>query len=150
MVNLQKYSLFLRLRMIITTDDKLKEILQTSKTIAVVGFSSNPTKAAHIIPKHMQSVGYNVIPINPFSDHILGKKAYNSIEEVDTKIDILNIFRPSAEVIEVVQNSLNNKPKYIWMQLGIENTDAAKIASDNRIDVIMNKCIGAEYDRLMK
>ena len=136
--------------MIITTDDKLKEILQTSKTIAVVGFSSNPTKAAHIIPKHMQSVGYNVIPINPFSDHILGKKAYNSIEEVDTKIDILNIFRPSAEVIEVVQKSLNNKPKYIWMQLGIENTDAAKIASDNRIDVIMNKCIGAEYDRLMK
>ena len=136
--------------MLITTDEKLKEILQACKTIAVVGFSSNPTKAAHIIPKHMQSVGYNVIPINPFSDHILGKKAYNSIEEVDTKIDILNIFRPSAEVIEVVQNSLNNKPKYIWMQLGIENTEAAKIASDNGIDVVMNKCIGAEYDRLMK
>ena len=136
--------------MLITTDEKLKEVLTNSKTIAVVGCSSNPTKAAHIIPKHMQSVGYDIIPINPYSETILDKKAYDAIEEVREQIDILNIFRPSEEVLSIVQKSLAIKPKYIWMQYGIENKEAADLATAHGIGVIQNKCIGAEYDRLMK
>ena len=135
--------------MILTEDDKIKGILRSSKTIAVIGCSSNPSKAAHIVPKYMQSVGYKIVPINPFSDAILGIKTHKSIEDVTAKIDILDIFRPSSEILEIVQKSLYNKPKYIWMQLGIENEDAAKLATENGIDVIMNRCIKIEHQRLV-
>ncbi len=127
-----------------------KEILEKSKTIAVVGCSNSPHKAAHIIPKHMQSQGYAITPINPNSDSVLGKKAYKSIEDVTEKIDIVNIFRPSEEVLEIVKRSIPKKPKYVWMQKWIKNQEAKELANKHGIEVVQNKCIGAEYDRLFK
>jgi len=152
MVNYTKYNplfIFYTIKMILTADEEIKDVLKNSNTIAVVGCSREEHKAAHIIPKHMQSVGYNILPINPFSDRILGKKTYNTIDEVSEEIDILNIFRPSSEALEIVKRSIQKKPKCIWMQLGIENKEAAELASEHGILIVMNRCIGVEYDRLM-
>ncbi|MBC8500507.1 MAG: CoA-binding protein [Nanoarchaeota archaeon] len=148
----------------ITKDQQIKEVLSNSRNIAVVGCSSTPFKAAHEIPKFLQQHGYKIIPVNPFSKEILGEKSYKSISEVKEKVDIVNIFRPSEEVLGIVKEALKintkskdfesqgnpEKPKVIWMQLGIENKEAEKLAESHGIKVVMNKCMMVEWNRLMK
>lgn len=136
--------------MVIQSDKKIKEILEKSKTIAVVGCSRNPEKPAYQIPKFMQLHGYKIIPVNPFADKILGEKSYKSISEIKERVDIVNIFRPSEDALEVVREAIKIQPKVIWMQLSIINKEAAKIAEQNGIDVVMDKCLKIEYKRLIK
>jgi len=131
-------------------DKKIKEILKKSKTIAVVGCSRNPEKPAFQIPEFMQQHGYKIIPVNPSADEILNEKAYKSISEVKEKIDIVDIFRPSEDALEIVKEAIKINPKVIWMQLGIINEKAAKLAENNGIDVVMDRCLKIEYKRLIK
>jgi hypothetical protein len=131
-------------------DERLKEILDKSKTIAVVGCSRNPSKDAQQIPKFMQKHGYKIIPVNPLAKEILGEKAYNSLSEIKEKVDIVNIFRPSKDALEVVREAIKIHPKIIWMQSGIINKEAAKVAKEKGIDVVMDKCLKIEYQRLIK
>jgi predicted CoA-binding protein len=132
------------------TDEKLKRILQENKTIAVVGCSRHPQKAAHTVPKYMKEQGYKIIPVNPFANQILEEKAHKSLSEINKPVDIVNIFRPSDQCLEVVKEAVNLKPKVIWMQLGIENKEAAQLAEKHGIEVIMDRCILLEHKNLIK
>ena len=132
------------------TDEKLKRILTESKTIAVVGCSRDPEKPAHTVPKYMKEQGYKIIPINPFADQILEEKVHKSLSEINEPVDIVNIFRPSEQCLEVVKEAVNLKPKVIWMQLGIKNEEAEQLAEKNGIEVIMDKCFYIEHKNLIK
>jgi len=119
------------------------------KNIAVVGMSRDPVKAAHFVPKYMIERGYNIIPVNPSANEILGKRTYAKVSDIKPQVDIIDVFRPSENVYSVVEDSVK-KPsvKVIWLQEGIHNAEAEKMALDNKINVVFNRCIMAEHMRL--
>jgi hypothetical protein len=129
------------------SDDEIKEIFSL-KNIAVIGMSKNPDKAAHYVPKYLSEQGYNIMPINPSINEILNKKSYPSVLEVDQPIDIVDIFRPSDQVLPVVKESIKMKPKVIWLQEGIHNEEAEELARKEGIKVVFNRCMLAEHQRL--
>ena len=129
------------------SDQQIREILSLTK-VAVVGMSKNSSKAAHYVPKYLFDNGYVVTPVNPTTNEILGKKCYSSISEVDEEIDIIDIFRPSDQVLPVIQEAIKKKPKVIWLQEGIHNPEAEELATQSGIKVIFNRCMLAEHRRL--
>ena len=130
------------------SDNEIRE-MYTFKNIAVVGMSRDPVKAAHFVPKYMIEKGYNIIPVNPLANEILGRRTYSKVSDIKSQVDIVDVFRPSEDVYSVVEDSVK-KPgvRVIWLQEGIHNTDAEKIALDNKINVVFNRCIMAEHMRL--
>ena len=130
-------------------DSQLKEIYQL-KNIAVVGVSKNEEKPSHQIPKYLIEHGYNVIPVNPTVTEVLGRKSYPSIADIQERIDIVDVFRKSEDVPAVVDDALKKKDgiKVLWMQLGIYNEDAEKKAKENGMDVVYNRCMMEEHERL--
>ncbi|WP_267639262.1 CoA-binding protein [Haloarchaeobius amylolyticus] len=132
----------------VESDAELRDILEYD-TIAVVGCSSSPGKAAHDIPKYMQSNGYRIVPVNPFADEILGEKAYDSLSEVEEEVDVVDVFRPSEEVADIVDEALaRDDVEVIWTQLGIRDDDAAKKAEDAGKRVVQDRCLKVEHSRL--
>ncbi|MEM0445381.1 MAG: CoA-binding protein [Nitrososphaerota archaeon] len=131
------------------TDQEIQEILVKSKRIAVVGMSRDPTKPANLVPRYLVSRGYIVIPVNPFANEILGLKSYRSLLELDTMVDIVDVFRPSEEVKHVAEEAIKIRPRVFWMQEGIYSAEAAKILASNGIKVVWNRCLMKEYIRLM-
>ncbi len=129
------------------SDDDIRKIFSL-KNVAVVGMSKNEGKAAHYVPKYLSQQGYNIMPINPTADQILERKSYHSIEEVDQPIDIVDVFRPSDQVLSVVQQAIKKKPKVIWLQEGIHNAEAEELARKAGIQVVFNRCMLAEHQRL--
>ena len=129
-------------------ENEIAEILKESKTIAVVGMSKNPEKAAHRIPRYLQSVGYKIIPVNPTADKILGEKAYNSLEEIPIPVDIVDVFRPSEHTPTVVRSAMKLKPKLIWLQLGISNEESKSLTLENGIAYVENKCLMVEHRKI--
>jgi predicted CoA-binding protein len=132
-----------------SSDQQIREILSLSKVV-VVGMSKNSSKAAHYVPKYLADNGYDITPVNPTTDEILGKKCYSSISEVDGDIDIIDIFRPSDQVLPVIQEAIKKKPKVIWLQQGIHNSEAEALAMQAGIKVIFNRCMLAEHRRLLQ
>jgi len=130
------------------SDEQIREILSLSK-VAVIGMSKNSSKAAHYVPKYLMDNGYDITPVNPSSDEILSKKCYSSISEIDNDVDIVDIFRPSEDVLPFVQDAIKKKPKVIWLQEGIHNVQAEDLAKKEGIKVIFNRCMLAEHQRLM-
>ena len=131
----------------LSSDDRIREILSLKK-IVVVGMSKNSSKAAHYVPKYLADNGYDVTPVNPTTDEILGKKCYNSISDIDGDIDIIDVFRPSDQVLPVIQEAIKKKPKVIWLQEGIHNLEAEDLAKKAGIKVVFNRCMLAEHQRL--
>ncbi len=131
----------------IHTDEQIRDILSLKK-VAVIGMSKNSSKAAHYVPKYLSDNGYDVIPVNPTTEEILGKKCYDSVSKVDEEIEIVDIFRPSDQVLPFVQEAIKKKPKVIWLQEGIHNTEAEELAKKHGIKVIFNRCMLAEHQRL--
>jgi hypothetical protein len=129
------------------TDDEIRDIL-TLKRVAVIGMSKNEHKAAHYVPKYLSENGFSIIPVNPTADEILGKKCYNTISDIDDDVDIIDVFRPSELVLPVVEEAIKKNPKVIWLQEGIHNLEAEKIAQENGIKIVFNRCMLAEYQRL--
>ena len=129
------------------TDDQIREILSLNK-VAVIGMSKNSSKAAHYVPKYLSDNGYDVIPVNPSSDEILGKKCHGSVLDIDEQIDIVDVFRPSDQVLPFVKDAIKKKPKVIWLQEGIHNSEAEELAKSHGIKVIFNRCMLAEHQRL--
>jgi hypothetical protein len=129
-------------------DEEIRKIYNF-KNIAVVGMSRDPAKAAHSVPKYMIERGYNVIPVNPSGVEILGRRTYSRVSDIKSQVDIIDVFRPSDDVYPVVEDTIR-KPgiRVIWLQKGIHNSDAEKIARDNNIDFVFNRCIMAEHMRL--
>ncbi len=130
------------------TDQEIKDIFALKK-IAVIGMSRHPTKAAHFVPKYLSEQGFDITPINPTANEILGKKCYPDISFVQHSIDIVDIFRPSEQVLSVIPDAIKKKPKVIWLQEGIHNKGAENLAREHGIDVVFNRCMLAEHQRLM-
>lgn len=129
------------------TDKQIKKFYSL-KNIVVVGMSKNPEKAAHYVPKYLAERGYNIIPVNPSADKILDKKCYHDISQVPFPIDIVDVFRPSEEVVPVVKEAIQKHPKVIWLQEGIHNQEAEDLARKAGIEVVFNRCMLAEHQRL--
>src|SRR5215469_7781085 len=121
--------------------DPITDILRRSKTIAVVGLSSNPLRPSHGVSAYMQSHGYRIIPVNPNIRECLGERAYRSLLEVSEKIDIVNIFRRPEFVEEVVDQAIQLKVPAVWMQEEVINERAAEKARAAGIFVVMDRCI---------
>ena len=143
------------------SDDQIKDILKNSKTIAMVGVSSEKKgedpknlkrKPANVVMKYMQDFGYKVIPVNPFAEGeiINGEKVVGSLEKVSEKIDIVDIFRPSKEAPGFANEAAKIGSKVLWLQYGIQNEEAEKIAENSKIQYVANKCIKQEYQRLFQ
>ena len=130
------------------TDEEIRKIYNF-KNIAVVGMSRDPAKAAHFVPKYMIEMGYNIIPVNPSAAEILGRRTYSRVSDIKSEVDIVDVFRPSEDVYPVVEDSIK-KPgiRVIWLQEGIHNSNAEKIAQESNIDFVFNRCIMAEHMRL--
>ncbi|MEW6455215.1 MAG: CoA-binding protein [Acidobacteriota bacterium] len=131
-------------------DKEIKKILRESKTIAVVGCSRDLEKDAHKVPKYLKEHGYKIIPVNPFADEILGEKTCKILSEIEEPVDMVDIFRPSEECLQIAKEAIKIKPRVVWMQVGIRNEEAAKLAERNGIKVVMDKCIMIEHKRLIK
>ncbi len=129
------------------SDDEIKQIFSL-KNVAVIGMSKHPEKAAHFVPKYLSEQGFNILPINPTSSEILNKKCYSNVTEVDEPIDIVDVFRPSDQVLPVVKEAIKMKPKVIWLQQGIHNQEAEELARKEGIKVVFNRCMLAEHQRL--
>jgi predicted CoA-binding protein len=138
---------------------EIKEILATSKTIAVVGLSREPEKESHRVASYLKKHRYRIIPVNPFADEVLGEKSYKSLldipSEIQKTVDIVDIFRRAEDVPPVVEQAVklkekSGKPSVVWMQLGIVNEEAAETARKAGLTVIMDKCMMVEHKRLYK
>ncbi|MCH7966315.1 MAG: CoA-binding protein [Thaumarchaeota archaeon] len=131
------------------SDEQIRDILSLKKVV-VIGMSKNSQKAAHFVPKYLSDNGYDIIPVNPSSGVILGKTCYNSVSEINGEIEIVDIFRPSDQVLPFVQEAIKKKPKVIWLQEGIHNSEAEELARKAGIKVIFNRCMLAEHRRLLR
>ena len=143
------------------SDDQIKDILKNSKTIAMVGVSSEKKgedpkklkrKPANVVMKYMQDFGYKVIPINPFAEGELinGEKVLASLEKISEPVDIVDIFRPSKETPGIANEAVKIGSKVLWLQYGIQNEEAKKIAENAKIQYVSNKCIKQEYQKLFQ
>lgn len=129
------------------SDNDIKEFLQL-KNIAVVGMSKNSEKAAHYVPRYLSENGFNIIPVNPTADKILDKRCFSNLSDVTEQIDVVDVFRPSEDVMPVIEEAIKKNPKVIWLQEGIHNQEAEELARKNGIKVVFNRCMLAEHQRL--
>ena len=130
------------------TDNDIRKIYSL-KNIAVVGMSKNQEKAAHYVPKYLIENGYNVIPVNPTATEILERKCYPTLLDIPGPVDIVDVFRPSDQVLPVIQDAIKIKPKVIWLQEGIHNAESEDLARKAGIPVVVfNRCMFAEHQRL--
>ena len=142
-------------------NNEIKKILENSKTIAMVGVSSEKKgedpknlkrKPANVVMKYMQDFGYKVIPVNPFAkgEVINGETVIGSLDKISEKIDIVDIFRPSKETPAIAKEAVKIGTKVLWLQYGIQNEETKKIAEDANIQYVSNLCIKQEYQKLFQ
>jgi uncharacterized protein len=132
------------------SDQQIKELLQKAHTIAVVGLSSSRFRASYGVSQYMQSAGYRIIPVNPNENEVLGEKSYSRLEDVPDKIDVVDVFRRSEFVPEIVDAAIRVGARAIWMQDGVVDEAAAQRARDAGLFVVMDDCILREHRRLMR
>jgi hypothetical protein len=130
-------------------DQTLKEILQSARTIASVGLSSNPGKESYGVGEYLKEQGYRLIPVNPTADKILGEKSYPDLESVPEKIDVVQVFRKPEDVPPVVESAIKVGAKVVWMQEGIVNEAAAQTARAAGLEVVMDACMREIHKRLI-
>lgn len=129
-------------------DKTAYEILSKYKVIAVVGCSRNEGKPSHDVPEYLQSSGYKIIPVNPSADIILGEKAYKTLIEIPVPVEVVDVFRPSPEAPEIARQAAKIKAKALWLQEGIFSEEAKKIAEENNMLFVMDKCMMKEHYKL--
>lgn len=132
-----------------STDDseKVRRILRTHKTIAVVGLSAQWHRPSFFAAKYMQEHGYRVIPVNPQYDTILGERCFKSLRDIPEKVDIVDCFRRSAEIPAIADDAIAIGAKVLWMQLGVENAEARRKAEAAGLEVVENRCVKIEHGR---
>ena len=133
-------------------DDKIKELFISSRVIALVGASNNKEKDSNKIMKFLQRAGYKVIPINPtyINNFINGEKVYGSLLDIEQKVDIVDVFRPSEEAEEIANQTIKIGASVLWLQLDIQNDKAKDLVMKNKIYYIANKCTKIEFERLFR
>ena len=129
--------------------ENTKEILKKYKKIALVGASKDLTKTSTVVMKYLQKYGFKVYPVNPsmIGEEILGEKVFGSILEIDNPVEIIDVFRPSDEAIEIAKEAIKINAKVLWLQLDIKNEEAKKIVEANNILYIDNKCTKIEFEK---
>jgi len=127
----------------------IKEILSKYKSIAMIGVSNDPTKASTIVMKYMQNYGYKVYPINPSAkgQKILGEKVFEKITDIKDPVEIVDVFRPSREALEIANDTIRIGAKVLWLQLGIKNAEAKSIVESNNIEYVEDRCTKMEYQK---
>ena len=142
-----------------TDQDKTIRSAFGYRIIAVVGLSRDPTKASYRVAEYLKKNGYRIIPVNPFVDEVLEEKCYRSLfdipDEVQKSIEVVDIFRPSDDVPSIVEQAIKLRERYgrlrvVWMQLGIVNEEAAERAAEAGLEVVMDRCMMVEHNRLKK
>lgn len=126
----------------------IRELLTSAKTIAVVGLSTQPWKAAHSVPASLKAAGYRVIPVHPSATEILGEKAYRSLLDIPDKIDIVDVFRPADEAPGIAEQAVQVKAGALWLQLGIVSQRAREIAEAAGLAYVEDRCIAVERSML--
>ena len=129
-------------------EDELKQIYADTKTIAVVGASTDPFKAAHRIPRYLKTQGYKIIPVNPTVDEVFDEPAVDSIDEIKEPIDAVDVFRPAEETPEIARQAVKAGAKVLWLQEGIVSEEARQIAEEGGLKVVMDLCMGTTHGRL--
>jgi predicted CoA-binding protein len=124
---------------------EIGEILKNSKTIAVVGLSDNSSRTSYMVSKAMQDAGYEIIPVNPTVNEVLGQKAVASLKDIKGHVDIVNVFRRSEHLLDVAKEFLEIDADVYWAQLGLENEEAYDLLKKNNKTVVMNRCIKVEH-----
>ncbi len=135
---------------IITEDSKIRDILAYANTIAILGLSPKPERDSNMVARYLKDQGYTIIPVRPAQDEILGKKAYASLDDIKEPVDIVDVFRNPAQIVPHAHEAIRLKPKVFWMQLNIENHEAAELLTAAGIDVVMDRCIKVDHGRLCK
>ena len=131
-----------------TDSARLRRLLDVNRRVAVVGLSVNEMRPSFFAAKYLQDHGYEIVPVNPNYQEILGQKCYASLEDIPGPVDIVELFQRAEQVMPFVEQAIRIKAKVVWMQLGIVNEDAADKARAAGLEVIMNRCVKIEYARL--
>jgi|TARA_B100001765_G_C19463266_1_gene320304 hypothetical protein len=142
-------------------DSEIKKILKNSKTIAMIGVSSEKKgedpknlkrKPANVVMKYMQNFGYKVIPVNPFAkgETINGEVVVNDVDDITIPVDIVDVFRPSKETPDIAKKAAKIGSKVLWLQYGIHNEDAKKISENSKMQYVSDKCIKQEYQKIFE
>jgi len=131
------------------SNETRRQLLEDAKTIAVVGLSNKPDRTSYMVAAAMQNAGYTIIPVNPIiaGETVLGEKVLATLAEIDTPVDIVNVFRRSEDIPPVAEDTLamKQKPKVFWMQQGISNDEAAKKVREAGIEVVSDLCIKVDH-----
>jgi predicted CoA-binding protein len=125
----------------------IKSILEESKTVAVVGLSPRKERDSHRVAKYLQNQGYRIIPVNPNADEILGERSYPDLASVPEPIDIVDVFRRSEAVLEIVEEAIKVGARTVWMQMGVIHEEAAAHAREAGLQVVMDRCMMIEHRR---
>lgn len=126
----------------------IREILENSRTVAVVGASRDPEKPGGDVPRRLQKRGFRLIPVSPTGDELFGESVRNSIAEIDTPIDIVEVFRPADEAPDIARQAVAIGAKVLWLQQGLASPEARRIAEEAGMDYVEDRCMGAESDSL--
>ena len=131
------------------SDDALRQLLQDTRTIAIVGLSANESRPSYGVARYLQQHGYRIIPVNPAYDEVLGQKSYPDLRSIPEPVDMVDIFRKPEEVPPLVDEAVAIGAKSFWMQLGVVNRDAARKAEAAGLRVVMDRCVKIEHARLL-
>jgi predicted CoA-binding protein len=132
-------------------DDKIKDLLEQSRTIAVVGVSNKPERDSHRVAAYLQRAGYRMIPVNPVVEEVLGQRCYPDLASIpsEVEVDIVDVFRRSDFVPGIVEEAIDRGAGAVWLQLGISHPDAERRAAEAGLEVVSNRCIKIEHGRLI-
>lgn len=131
-----------------TDINALRRILKQNKTLAIVGLSANWYRPSYFAAKYMQEHGYRIIPVNPAYEEVLGEKCYASLKDIPEKIDLVDCFRKSEDIEPIAKEAIEIGAKVLWLQLGVMNEKAAKMARDAGLEVVQDRCVKIEHGRL--
>ncbi|MFX0593991.1 CoA-binding protein [Melissospora conviva] len=122
----------------------IAELLADSAVIAVVGASRDPGKPAHSVPLQMQRYGWRIVPVNPSADELFGERVYRSLADIPFPVDLVNVFRPADDALDVVRQAVEIGAPAVWLQLGIVSPQARRIAEEAGIDYVEDRCLAVE------
>ncbi|MBV6402479.1 MAG: putative protein YccU [Anaerolineales bacterium] len=132
------------------SEQEMKDILLSAKTVAAVGLSSNPAKESFGIVQYLKDQGYRIIPVNPSASEIMGEKAYPDLSSIPEAVDVVQVFRKPEDVPPVVEEAIKIRAKVVWMQEGIVNEEAAQKAREAGLQVVMDACMRSAHRRLFR
>ena len=126
----------------------LRRILRSARTIAVVGLSAEWHRPSFFAAKYMQEHGYRIVPVNPRYAEILGERCHASLETIEVPVDIVDVFRKTEDVLPIARQAIAIHAKCLWQQIGVKNLEAARLAAEAGLDVVMDRCVKIEHARL--